>query len=128
VVGLAIIEETPKGEEILAISEGDDFYNIIDWDYFEENWMFPRIRKGVYVRMLTRFDNVLYKTLQKNDKEHLRQMRVLPKSFKSLGSIWISNNKIINWNTVMARAIVIEDRVMADFYREMFEVLWGSVG
>jgi sugar-specific transcriptional regulator TrmB len=122
-----ILEETPKGEFILAISEGEDFYRIIDFDYFNQNWMQPRIKKGVFVNVLVRADNLDFIEMSKDNEKHLREMKVLPKDFKFPGTVWVSNNKIINWNTVMARAIVIEDKVMADFYRQMFEMLWVGV-
>jgi sugar-specific transcriptional regulator TrmB len=122
-----VLEESKKGETILIISEGSDFYKIVDFDYFRENWLKPRAKKGVFVKVLVRADNLDFIEMSKDNEKHLREMKVLPKDFKFPGAVWVSNNKIINWNTVMARAIVIEDKVMADFYRNLFEVVWNSI-
>ncbi len=119
-----ILEEMNFGDEVLMISEGQDFYDIIDLDYYFENWGKPRIKKNIFVRILVRDDNLEFRKMQKQDKEHLRQMKILPSSFQSLGAIWICGNKVLNWNTVMARVIVITDSTMAKFYTNLFEVLW----
>jgi sugar-specific transcriptional regulator TrmB len=121
-----ILEESDASQEILIFAEGKDYYKIVDFDYYVENWLKPRVKKGVFVRVLTRADNHEFLELKKDDKKHLREMRILPKFFDNPGAIWISKNKIVNWNTVMARAIVIDDKVMADFYRQMLEMLWVS--
>jgi sugar-specific transcriptional regulator TrmB len=121
-----ILEETEKNGEIIVFGENVDFYKIIDMEYFRESWMKPRVKKQIWVKVLVHADNYDFIShMDKNEKE-LRQMRILPKNFKSPGAIWVANNKIINWNTVMARAIVIDDKVMADFYRQMFDMLWVS--
>ena len=122
-----ILDETQRGDEVLMFSEGKDFYDLIDFDYYNENWMKPRIKKGVYVRVLVREDNSEFRKMQKQDKEHLRQMKVLPDSFKSLGAVWVCGNKILNWNTAMARVIVITDSTMAKFYKDLFEVVWNRI-
>jgi sugar-specific transcriptional regulator TrmB len=122
-----ILEESSRGDEILVISEGEDFYKFVDFEYFDTNWMQPRIKKGVFVKILTRADNHQFIAIKKHDKEQLRSMKILPKNFTALGAVWIAGNKVINWNTVMARAIVIEDHVMATFYRQMFEMIWQNI-
>jgi sugar-specific transcriptional regulator TrmB len=122
-----ILEETKQGGEIIILGESSDFYKIIDLYYFRQNWMKPRIKKGVWVKVLVHSDNHDFISQMPNNEQELRQMKILPKSIVSPGAIWIANNKVINWNTVMARAIVIEDKVMADFYRQMFDMLWASI-
>lgn len=54
----------------------------------------------------------------------LRAMRFLPKEVKVKGTITIFGNKVINWNTVLAKATVIDDKIMADTYRALFDLLW----
>jgi sugar-specific transcriptional regulator TrmB len=121
-----ILEESSKGDEILIVSEGEDFYDFIELDYILENFMKPRVKKGVYVKALIESNNKGFIGIRSNDERELRYTRIMPKSFQAFGSVWIAGNKVINWNTVMARAIVIEDKVMADFYRQMFQILWDS--
>ena len=122
-----ILEEIETGGEIIILGESSDFYKIVDLEYFRANWMKPRVKKGVWVKVLVHAHNHDFISQMPNNDKELRQMRILPKDFDCLGAIWIANNKIINWNTIMARAIVIEDKVMSDFYRQIFEMLWKSV-
>ena len=122
-----ILDETNRGEEMLIFSEGQDFYDIINIEYFIENWMKPRIKKGVFVKILVRSDNFELQNYKKYDKDHLREMKVLPKEFNALGSVWVCGNKVLNWNTSMARVIVITDSIMAKFYRNLFEMLWNNM-
>lgn len=121
-----ILEECSPGDLIHIIAEGMDFYKIVDFDYIIENFMKPRVKKGVTIKVLIDSANMDFIDIRKDDPSGLRITKILPKEFKSIGAVWISKNKIVNWNTVMARAIVIEDKVMADFYRQMFEMLWVS--
>jgi hypothetical protein len=67
-------------------------------------------------------------TSERNKNELIeRQVKILPKGFSSLGTIAIFGNKIVNWNTVIPRAIMIEDEVMAKTYRDIFDFFWDSL-
>ena len=122
-----ILEETKSGDEMLIFSEGQDFYDIIDIEYFKENWLKPRVKKNVFVKILLRSDNPEIHYMVTNDKADLRQTKILPDSFKSLGAVWVCGNKILNWNTAMARVIVITDSTMAKFYKDLFEIVWNRI-
>ncbi len=62
-----------------------------------------------------------------NDKKDLRQTKILPIGFKSLGAVWVCGSKILNWNTTMARVVVITDSNMAKLYKNLFNVMWDLV-
>jgi hypothetical protein len=67
---------------------------------------------------------VSLKNLKDRESQSIRQVRYLPVKYTSLGYINIYNNKIISWNTHLARAVVIEDAVISNLYKTIFELLW----
>jgi hypothetical protein len=84
------LEESSRGDEILVVSEGEDFYKFVDFEYFDNNWMQPRIRKGVGVKVLIRSDNIDFIGIRELDEVQQRQTKILPKSFTALGAVWIA--------------------------------------
>ena len=84
-----------------------------------------RLQKGVKHRVLSFQPGISLKKLAAFEKQKIREVRYLPETFNSLGYINIFDNKIVNWNTALARAVVIEDPVMANFYKTIFEILWS---
>jgi hypothetical protein len=65
------------------------------------------------------------KKLISTDSKELRKSKTLPTNFSSPGSIWITKNKVINWTTVLPKAIVIQDQNLVLFYNELFESYWN---
>ena len=47
----------------------------------------------------------------------LRETKFVDGNFNQPGRLWITKNKIVDWNTVPPKAIVIEAQIMANFYR-----------
>ena len=124
---LEIVDEVEAGDEFLWLAEGEEFYQIIDADYFNSELSKRRAHKQVPSRILALHNNyTLRKYSQSEPKNSLRQFRFLPKSIKSKGTIAVVCNKIINFNTVLAKATVIDDKIMADTYRALFDLLWDQ--
>jgi sugar-specific transcriptional regulator TrmB len=122
---LEIFEEIEFGNELLWFAEGEEFYHIIDSDYFLGEISRLRLQKQVPVRALALQNNFPLRKIKENDqKSMLRQIKFLPKDVKTRGTITVFGNKIINWNTVLAKAIVIDDKIIADTYRALFDLLW----
>lgn len=112
-----------SSKELLFIGNADDFYNFLDENYIDYA-IKKRAKKGVLHRVLSFQPGISLKNLAEFEKRDLRQVRYLPAEFSSLGYLNIFDNKIVNWNTQLARAVVIEDKVMANFYKTIFEILW----
>jgi hypothetical protein len=120
-----ILDETEVGGEILVIGDGPDFEDIVTAEYFLQNWMRRRLEKKIRVRILARHLNQRLKSIMKNNDLELRQTKFMDKQFTEPGCLWITKNKVINWNTVLPKAIVIEDQIMAQFYTGLFESIWN---
>ena len=120
-----ILDETEMGGEILVIGDGPDFEDIVTAEYFLQNWMIRRLEKKITVRILARHFNQRLKRIMKNNDLELREIKFMDKQFTQPGCLWITKNKVINWNTVLPKAIVIEDQIMAQFYIGLFESFWN---
>ena len=126
---LEMIDELELGNELLWFAEGEEFYQIIDTDYFLQEISKRRQQKQVPARILGLQNNFsLRKMMDLDHKSALRQIRFLPKNVQTKGTITVFGNKVINWNTVLAKATVIDDKVMADTYRALFDLLWEQAG
>ena len=124
-----VLDEMQSGQELKIIGEGQDFYNIIDFEYYYNTWRPARIAKQITSKVLWKTP-VLgeVRQLLLSDKKEFRQSKILPNSLTTQGSVWITPNFIINWITVLPKAIVIQEQSIVKFYNEMFESLWNGVG
>ncbi len=121
------IDELQPNGEVLWLCEGMELYDIIDPYYFNFELASRRKKKGNKARILASYDNSVSTSNQNKNELIDRQVKILPKKFTSLGTIGIFGNKIVNWNTVVPRAIMIEDEVMATVYRDIFNYIWNSL-
>jgi sugar-specific transcriptional regulator TrmB len=123
-----ILEETNKGEKIRMYGENDDFYGVIPFDYFRQTWGKKRVEKGVHVNVIWKepIPKEVY-AIMAFSKEEFRDSRILPKEYGSSGAFWVTPHKIINWNTVLPKAIVIEDEILVKMYQDMFDLIWKSL-
>ena len=117
---------TEISDEILMIGEHEDFYDIIDYDYYYNNWAIPRVQKQIPVRILG-YECVQLSNLDKFSSKEFREIRYMPNHIKVPGSMWIYGAKVIFWNTVLPKAIYIDDLVVANFCRTMFENIWSGL-
>lgn len=123
-----ILDEMEPGSTIYSLANGLDFYEVVDFFYFNGPWIKKRLAKKIKVKMIATEDNFRAKSFVERNKLELREVRFLPKDTKlSPSAVWIVDHKIINWNTVLPKAIVIEDRVLASFHIDLFEYIWSSL-
>ena len=99
-------------------------YDVIDPYYYNIELSSRRKSKNKTARIIASHDNDILVSRANRNEQLDRQVKVLPKGFSSLGTIAIYDNRIINWNTVIPRAIMIEDEVMAGVYRDIFNFFW----
>ncbi len=110
-------------DELFFIGNSDEFYNFLGENYVDFAIQ-KRLKKAVSHRVLTFQPAVNLENKARIETEVNREVRYLPAKFSSLGYINIYNNRVVNWNTVLARAVVIEDVLIASFYKIIFEILW----
>lgn len=85
-----------------------------------------RVEKKIKIRVLA-VDNKEGRDLQKNDKNFLRQTKILPKNFSYNAEIYIYNNRVsildIQQDIV---GLIIESPELSLIHRQMFEWIWGE--
>ena len=123
-----ILEELNSDDEILILGEGQDFYEIIDFEYYFSTFRKDRIEKNIRAKVLWKEPTSAdVKGLIVLDSQELRESKILPDHFRKSGSIWITKNKVINWTTVLPKAIVIQDKSLVLFYKDLFETIWNEL-
>jgi predicted transcriptional regulator len=122
------IDDLKPNSELLWLCEGEGLYNIVDTEYFNLHLGAKRKAKKVTARILAGFDND--KIFQEsNENEELdRKVKRLPQSFSTLGTISVAGDKVVLWNTINPRGVLIDDKVMAEVFTGIFEYIWSTVG
>jgi sugar-specific transcriptional regulator TrmB len=121
-----LIDKAPENSIIYEIGSGQDFYNIVDLDYWDNVWRPKRLKKNISGRILARNDDPHF-TKSQIKTEFKRDWKFLPPSFKSIGSIWVVSNTIILWDTFNGKAFEIQNTTLANLLVATFEALWESV-
>lgn len=116
-----IVEGLQPNSELLWLAEGEELYEITGFEYFIKELGTRRHNKSVRVRILASYNNPM-----RTDPLLTREFRFLPKSFETPVTITIAGNKIVYWNTVNPKVIVIEDRLAAKVQTQIFDLLWES--
>jgi len=115
-----ILAENPA--EIRHIGDEQSFLDLISWNYYRV-WIKNRIRKGIKVRDLTYpFIRVSESIMQ--DKDELRETKLLPKEYQIQGSIFLYNQKVIFWDSELPKLILIDDVAIYNMQSNLFEILW----
>jgi predicted transcriptional regulator len=122
------IDDLKPNSELLWLCEGEELYNIVDTEYFNLELGSKRKAKNVTARILAGFDNYKIFDEDNENKKLDRQVKKLPKSFSTLGTISIAGGKVVLWNTVNPRAVLIDDKIMAGVFVGIFEYIWSSLG
>jgi len=121
---IEIIDELKPEEELLWLAEGQEYYEIIDGQYFLSEISSRRKNKKCPAKILALDNNHLLRKAKASDKpDEIREIRFLPPNIKTKGTFTVIGNKIINWNTLLSKAIVIDDKVLANTLREIFYLL-----
>lgn len=110
-------------DEVLGFLNVDYFFDLVDYDFHQE-WSMLRAKKEIKSRVLV-FPTPKMDWFNKRNKEQLRELKWLPPNYVSKGSFYIYGSKIIQWDPVLPKAIVIDNSVIAQTQKSLFETLWG---
>ena len=124
-----ILSESQDGEELLSFNESQDLWNIMDYKYFESVWINGRVRKNIFAKILLRNDLSQREFLLHEitlDSTKFRQMKILKNPAVVSGCYWIIGNKVIHWDTLNAKAVLISNSTITDNMRLNFELVWNQ--
>jgi hypothetical protein len=98
---------------LLSYGSVDDFYGIIDMNYFLKYFISARLKKNIFTRMIScgkiSYENQLNFELTAELK---REIRYLKDRDQNGASYCVIGDKIIFWNTQLVRAVVVKDVVL----------------
>jgi len=118
-----VLSQSPA--EILYYGNSQNLINFVDID-FQKEWSLTRAKKGIKSKMLTFPAKSLSWFVERN-LEQKRNLKYLPTKFYTDGFIWVYGNISIQWNPILPKAVLTEDKIIADNFRSMFETLWDLV-
>lgn len=120
-----ILSEVGRGEDYLVISDPSQWYEL-DPQFFQ-NFLEKRAKLNLKLRLLfTRSQKA--SELKHFERNYNMNVRLLPeKTNLPTNLIIIKNKVIIHRLSEPFRAIVMDDPLVIQMYKEMFEVMWGSV-
>lgn len=118
-----VLQEAENGIEMVSFNEGDDFYEIVDINYFLGIWIEERAKKNIFNKILVTHNNSLFQKHSPQNEIKLREMKTLPNQ-NNKGCYWVIGNKVIHWDTINAKAILISNQSIADSMKLQFQIVW----
>lgn len=115
------LEEEKK--EILFFGATEDFIDFISWTE-ERKWITKRVRKNIFVKVLTLPGEGGAEILRPQDKEELRETRILKGAWPFLTSFQLFANKVVIWQPKAPLAVLIEDQYIVEMMKSMFDLMW----
>jgi hypothetical protein len=119
-----IINEANPGSELRGYGVGENFYGLIDFDYFDRNYVPVRLSKDINLKIITCGD-LLFGTQERfKDATKKRSVKYLANQYITNSAYWVIEDKVVFWNTQLVRAVVIKDQAVADMMVNTFELAW----
>ena len=110
--------------EVLFISNKDEWRKVYTEEYGKEYYIPARKKKRVFLRELMT-DTPKAKEFKLDDKNNLRQSKILPKKFEFNTTLIITDRDVsIMVSTEPYKAISIEDKDVVGTFKNIFENLW----
>lgn len=120
-----VLEES--GDYICMFGNAEEVYDLISFE-FQMNWTSRRIQTDIRTKLLVTYSNRLDKITKQQGVGGKREVRWLPETYPVKGSYWLFAQKVIHWNPVLPKAIVIEDRTINETMQADFNYLWDRFG
>ncbi|HLM84071.1 MAG TPA: helix-turn-helix domain-containing protein [Candidatus Bathyarchaeia archaeon] len=115
------LEEEKK--EILFFGATEDFISYISWTE-ERKWITHRVKKNIFVKVLTLPGKGGAEILRPQDKEELRETRILKGAWPFLTSFQLFGNKVVIWQPKTPLAVLIEDQYIVEMMKSTFDWIW----
>ena len=122
---LILDEITKEATELLSFGSVDDLWELLG-DYWY-TFVKKRIKNKIPARVILR-DSVKARERQRLGVKELREVRIMLKDFEHHGIIFIWQNKIAMFSFENEHmALVIENKILAQSQRIMFEMIWEGL-
>lgn len=125
---LAVFEEILREAtgEILYFGNVEQFVRYEGVEY-EKGWIKRRMERKVSIReAVLKPKDIQILQIEKSNPKELRETRYLGDEFNFKSSFLIYGYKTLIWNTFAERAIVIDDPVVTEMFKQIFELAWNG--
>ncbi|MEI6729569.1 MAG: helix-turn-helix domain-containing protein [bacterium] len=119
----SVLNEADQKDGIRIFGNADEFLDLVGFEYQRE-WSKQRIAKSITSKILSLPSSRLRSICLLNNME-FREIKWLPPEFNCQGFYYLFANKSIQWNPVLPKAIVIEDKIMNLTLKSNFDALWS---
>lgn len=122
---LAVFEEAVREakDELFYYGDAKSFVDYVGIDY-ENRWVRKRVSKRIQLQMLVFKDTFILDRYKAIDKKELRETRFITDKSVFQPSFMIYGSKVLLWNPIAERAIVIDDLLIAEMFRSIFKSQW----
>jgi sugar-specific transcriptional regulator TrmB len=115
----SVLEET---KESLFFGSATDAINLLSWEK-EREWIQEKVKRGIRSKALF-LPSKEAETLMAQDKEHLRETRILKGVTPFVSSFQIFGSKAFIWQPKATLVLLIEDQCIVEMLRSIFTTLW----
>ncbi len=84
-----------------------------------------RIEKKLELKILAYEEGTILHEYSSVNLSQKRFVKWLPADNKSQGYIHFTERKVVLWNPILSRAVVISDQTIASLYKSVFETMWN---
>ncbi len=119
----SVLEES---KDSLFLGSAKDAINLLSWEK-EREWIKKKVKRGIHSKAIF-LPSEEAETLKAQDKEHLRETRILKGATPFVTSFQVFANKAFIWQPKAALVILIEDEFIVEMLRSIFNVLWEKEG
>lgn len=115
-------ESVTEADEELYFLGSPNVLNFVP-DYMQV-YIKNRVKKGIISKSIS-FQNP--SLALRGHKEELRELKWLPPEYDVPAAFLAYGNKLAIWNTALPKIIVIEDKIIFDLFKAIFEILWSNL-
>lgn len=124
-IRIVLKEIIDEAKELVSLGSIDDIYSALG-DYFPK-FTSERIKKSISLKVILK-DTPKARERQKLGPKELREVRIIPDSYKLSSVTFVWNNKVamcsLKEGTI---ALVIESNELASIQRAMFQLIWETL-
>jgi sugar-specific transcriptional regulator TrmB len=107
----------------IYIYGGNDFFELTDEDIWVK-WLENSIKNGTKIKIITSMANKTLRASEFLNKPNI-DVKFMPIEYKFVGSISISKELTIIWDTINPRVINLQGVSISQIHQSWFEMLWS---
>jgi predicted transcriptional regulator len=112
-------------QEELFLGSAEKYIDLLGFEY-TLNWVQDRVNQKIISKNII-YANYYTANLQSQDINQLRQVKYLLNQYQSNAAYNVIGDKLAVWNPITAQAMLIQDPILCEFFKQMFNLIWELV-